>query len=146
MTIATSARVHSRREAFSINAPTRSRTIQFPPSVMPKFYAGGTSIKLSAIKLQDTITEQPTVNKSIQSTLNVKQAEDAFSKSGVDGGFAENAIEDEETQSHMRFLGRSRDMPFFLVHAKERTFEDENSTHSHSDPRNDGIRPIKVSL
>ena len=113
---------------------------------MPKFYAGGTAIKLSAVRLQDTITEQPTVNKSIQSTLNVKEAEDAFSKSGLDDAFAETAIEDEETQSHMRFLGRSRDMPFFLVHAKERTSKDENLTHSKSDPKSNGIRPKDGNL
>lgn len=89
---------------------------------MPTFYAIGTTIQLSTTKIEDAITKMPTVNKSAQSTRNIQEVEDAFSKGSVDGTLAEDAIIDESTGSHLRFLGTHRDMPFLLVRAGEGFF------------------------
>ena len=97
-------------------------------SAMPKSFSGGITVRLSSVKLEDTITKRPTVNKTPESTLNVAKATHSFSDSGVDDAFGEHDIEDEETNSHLRFLGHKQDMPFFLVHASDRSANGQEST------------------
>lgn len=84
---------------------------------MPTFYASGTTIQLSTANLEAVITKEPSINKSATSTGNIEQAGDALAKGSIDGTLAEDMLVDEKTQSHLRYLGSNRDMPFFLERA-----------------------------
>ena len=84
---------------------------------MPTFYASGTTIQLSTAKLEDVTTKEPSINKSQTTTGNIERAGNALAKGSIDGTLAEDMLVDEETQSHLRYLGSNRDMPFFLERA-----------------------------
>ena len=109
---------------------------------MPTFYANGITIQLSTARLEDVITRKPTTSNTPQSTLSIEKAGDALTRGSIDGTLAEDALLDETTNSHLRYLGENRDMPFFLARAGQGYFDIKGKARTRAPAR---VPPIKHS-
>jgi len=90
---------------------------------MPTYYARETTVQLSVADIGRSTTLSPSHRQSYEATQNIEIASQEFVKASRNGTLTEDALLDEETGSHVRFLGQARDMPFFIVRAG-RTFFD----------------------
>ncbi|KAG8533688.1 uncharacterized protein KY384_001429 [Bacidia gigantensis] len=91
---------------------------------MPTFYSGGITVQLSTADLRETSTTVPAHNQCPETTRNTKRTADVIAQASVAGTLAEDAIEDQSTGSHFRWVGNDRDVPFLLVRAGEGYFQE----------------------
>ena len=91
---------------------------------MPTFYAAGTTIQLSTAPLDNVITTNPIQSKCPQTTKEVEDISYEFAEASKAGTLNEDALKDELTGSNVRFLGKNRDLPFFMVGSGKKFFDD----------------------
>ncbi|KAL9132222.1 MAG: hypothetical protein Q9217_000026 [Psora testacea] len=113
---------------------------------MPTFYALGTTIQLSTALLKNVITANPIQNKCREATKEVEDISYEFARASKDGTLAEDALEDEATGSHLRFLGANRDLPFFMVRGGEDLFDDGFHVKARRTRRAARIPPLKQTV
>lgn len=94
---------------------------------MPTFYSRTTAIQLSVSDLSEATTLHPMSHQSKEATNNVQDVTKAFVKGSRYRTLMEDPINIRDTQSHIDFLGKDRDMPFFMVQAGKDYFNQDNS-------------------
>jgi len=94
---------------------------------MPTFYAKSTAAQLSIADLEKSTTRNPISRQCPESTKAVEIAALEFARASKHGTLREDAIDDKATGSHMRFLGKHRDVPFFMVEAGKHLFDPETT-------------------
>ena len=94
---------------------------------MPTFYSRRTAVQLSVSDLPEATTPHPMSHQSKEATKNVQDVTKALIKGSRDGTLMEDPINIRDTQSHIDFLGKDRDMPFFMVQAGKDYFNQGDS-------------------
>lgn len=105
---------------------TYLRRDYFSSAVMPTYYSRLTTVQLAVADLRKTTTSKPKTrpHPSVYEEINACATE--FAKASVNGTLDENPIHTEdEKHSHVRYLGTSGNMPFFIVQAGKAFFEPE---------------------
>ena len=97
---------------------------------MPTFFARSTSIQLCAASIEATTTRNPVLHQHPDVYKTISGINETFDQASWHGGLTEEPLCDEDTKSHMRFLGPRENMPFFLVHAGKDFFMEKNELHS----------------
>ncbi|KAI4232466.1 MAG: hypothetical protein LQ349_004989 [Xanthoria aureola] len=82
---------------------------------MPSYQTGGLNIRLAVTNFNKTITPNPQSQQNKQSLANAERTMKQFTERGAI--IAETPFLDADGCS-LGFLGRNRDMPFFISHAK----------------------------
>lgn len=90
---------------------------RFSAAAMPTLYSRLTTVQLSISDLADATTARPVTHQSKEATENVQDAAGALIKGSRDATLTEDQLYTDDEQSHIRFLGKYQDMPFFMVHA-----------------------------
>ncbi len=103
---------------------------------MPSYQTGGLNIRLAVTDFNKTITPNPQSQQNKQSLANAERTMKEFTERGAT--IAETPFLDADGCS-LGFLGRNRDMPFFISHAKPpHPFkEKETKPSSQSIPRDE---------
>ena len=89
---------------------------------MPTLYARSTTVQLSVADLKTTTTTnyKPSVGSNIaEVTKNAAE----FARGSRNGTLTEIPLYTEDSGTHMRFLGRHHNMPFFMVQAGKHFFD-----------------------
>ena len=86
---------------------------------MPTLYGQNTTVQLSIADLDRTVTLNP---RTQHATESIKKVAQEFARGSKDGTLTETALNTEDG-SHIRFLGKHEDMPFFMVHAGKYLFD-----------------------
>lgn len=89
---------------------------------MPTLYARSTTVQLSVADLKTTTTTnfKPSVGSNMgEVTKNAAE----FARGSRDGTLTETPLYTDEGGTHMRFLGRHQNMPFFMVQAGKHYFD-----------------------
>ena len=94
---------------------------------MPTLYCRSTTIQLSISGLTLATTAYPVPHQSREARDNIQHATEALVKGSRDGTLTEDPLYSEKTQSHINFLGKNQDMPFFMVHAGKDYFDSQNN-------------------
>lgn len=97
---------------------------------MPTLYGHSTSVQLSVANLAKATTQNPESRQCNASTASIKKIDLEFAKASRDGTLAETVLLGDDGR-HLRFLGKSKDMPFFMVCAGKNFFDPdcmENTT------------------
>ena len=89
---------------------------------MPTFYAQKTTIQLSVADLGRAAPANPCTQQSIASSESIRSVAQEFAKGSKNGTLTETPFHTEDG-SHVRFLGKHGDMPFFMVHAGKNFFD-----------------------
>lgn len=105
---------------------------------MPTFYGRETTVQLSVAELGRATTSKPRTQQSLAASESIRNVAQEFARGSKDGTLTETPIYTDDG-SHVRFLGKQRDMPFFMVHAGKNFF-DLNSKEKRN------RRPARVSL
>lgn len=94
-------------------------------AIMPTLYGANTTVQLSVADLKLATSPNPRTNQRPEVTADVERTLLEFAKGSRNGTLDETPLY-AENGSHLRFLGKHQDMPFFIVHAG-RLFFDANS-------------------
>ena len=89
---------------------------------MPKNYGRNTSIQLSVADLAKVITQNPRPKQCPETTSSAASIESEFLKSSEHWTLAEETFYDQDGR-HLWFLGKAKDIPFFMVHAGKDFFD-----------------------
>ena len=89
---------------------------------MPTFYAQKTTIQLSIADLGRATTSNPRTQQSLAASESVRNVAQEFARGSKDGTLTETPLYTEDG-SHVRFLGKHENMPFFMVHAGKNLFD-----------------------
>lgn len=89
---------------------------------MPTFYAQKTTVQLSVTDLGRATTTNPRRQQSLAASESIKNVAQEFARGSKDGTLTETPLYTEDG-SHIRFLGKHEDMPFFMVHAGNNFFD-----------------------
>ena len=92
---------------------------------MPRFAGVGTTIQLSVADLRRTTTLNPGTQQSVAVTESIKYVAQEFARGSIDGTLTETPLcteDGNEDESHMQFLGKLRNMPFYMVQAGKNFF------------------------
>ena len=84
---------------------------------MPTLYSRSTAIQLSVSHLSEATTAHPIPHQSPEARSNIQNATNSLVKASRNGTLMEDPINSTDGESHLRFLGKKQDMPFFLVQA-----------------------------
>lgn len=103
---------------------------------MPTLYSRLTTVQLSTSDLAEAITARPVTHQSTEATDNVRDAIGGLIKGSRDATLTEDPLYTDDEQSHIRFLGRNQNMPFFMVHAGKDYFNlDDNGRRTRRPAR-----------
>lgn len=105
---------------------------------MPTFYACKTTIQLSVADITRATTPNPRSVQCPEASQNIRSTAQEFARGSKDGTLTETPLLTEDG-SHIRFLGKHQDMPFFMVHAGKTFFELDASEKRNR-------RPARVPL
>lgn len=89
---------------------------------MPTFYALKTTVQLSVADLGRATTLNPHTQQSLAASKVIRNAAQEFARGSKDGTLTETPLYAEDG-SHVRFLGKQGNMPFFMVHAGKSFFD-----------------------
>ncbi|KAM0804420.1 hypothetical protein BDR22DRAFT_599332 [Usnea florida] len=92
---------------------------------MPRFAGVGTTIQLSVADLRRTTTLNPGTQQSVAVTESIKYVAQEFAKGSIDGTLTETPLcteDGSEDESHMQFLGKLKNFPFYMVQAGKNFF------------------------
>ncbi|KAL9104526.1 MAG: hypothetical protein Q9163_000557 [Psora crenata] len=142
------------------STPHGAATRGFPPSArpglqdirlhenpsMPTFYASGTTVQLSTATLKNVTTASPLQCKCPQATKEVEGIAYEFSRASRDCTLAEDILEDEFTGSHLRFLGKNREFPFFMVRGGKNFFDQGSDRNGQRTKRPARVPPVKQTV
>lgn len=104
---------------------------------MPTLYARSTTVQLSVADLKTTTTTdyKPSLGSNMGEVTN-NAAE--FARGSRSGTLTETPLYIDDSGSHMRFLGRHQNMPFFIVQAGKHFFDRKidkvRKQNPHRDP------------
>ena len=104
---------------------------------MPTFYAQKTTVQLSVADLGRATTPSPRTQQCLAASESIRNIAQEFARGSKDGTLTETPLY-TEGGSHVRFLGKHGNMPFFMVHAGEKFFD------STTEKRN--RRPARIPL
>lgn len=91
---------------------------------MPTFYAQKTTVQLSVADLGWTTTLNPHTQQSIATSESIRNVAHEFARGSKDGTLTETPLYTKDgKKSHVRFLGKHGNMPFFMVHAGKNFFD-----------------------
>lgn len=89
---------------------------------MPTFYAQKTTVQLSVADLGRATTPNPRTQQSLAASESIRNVAQEFARGSKDGTLTETPLYTEDG-SHVRFLGKHGNMPFFMVHAGRNFFD-----------------------
>ena len=89
---------------------------------MPTLYSAETTVQLSVADLKLATSPNPRTNQRPEATADVQRTLLEFTKGSRNGTLDETPLY-AENGSHLRFLGKHQDMPFFMVHAGKNFFD-----------------------
>ena len=104
---------------------------------MPTLYARSTTVQLSVADLENTTTidYKPSLGSNMGEVTN-NAAE--FARGSRNGTLTETPLYTDDSGTHMRFLGRHQNMPFFIVQAGKHFFDRKidkvRKQNPHRDP------------
>ncbi|KAL9110697.1 MAG: hypothetical protein Q9187_008019, partial [Circinaria calcarea] len=101
---------------------------------MPTFYARSTTIRLSTADHALTTTAKPVGHSSKEAADHLQNIMAEFAKGAEGGGMSETSIDDKESGSHIRFLGKRKDMPFFMIRTGKDSLSSNNPTGKREAP------------
>ena len=88
---------------------------------MPTNHGRKTTIQLSVAELGNVITQNPQNRQCAQTTSSITKTDLEFIETSKDGTLAEQPLNGKD-DSHVQFLGKHEDMPFFMVRAGKELF------------------------
>lgn len=112
---------------------------------MPTLYARSTTVQLSVADLKTTTTTnyKPSLGSNMGEVTN-NTAE--FARGSRNGTLTETPLYTDDSGTHMRFLGRHKNMPFFIVQAGKHFFDRKidkvRKLKPHRDP---SVKAIQAS-
>ena len=89
---------------------------------MPTFYARSTTVQLSTADLSRAITANPLTKQDPAATDSIRNIALEFAKSSSKRTLTEESLLAKDG-SHVHFLGKHEDMPFFMAHAGKNFFD-----------------------
>lgn len=89
---------------------------------MPTLYGQKTTVQLSVADLGRATNANPKMQQSLAASESVRNVAQEFARGSKDGTLTETPLSTEDG-SHVRFLGKHGDMPFFMVHAGKNFFD-----------------------
>ena len=89
---------------------------------MPTFYAQKTTVQLSVADLGRATNPNPRTQQSLAASESIRNVAQEFARGSKDGTLTETPLYTEDG-SHVRFLGKHGNMPFFMVHAGHNFFD-----------------------
>ena len=89
---------------------------------MPTFYAQKTTVQLSVADLGRATTPNPRTQQCHAASESIRNIAREFARGSRDGTLTETPLHTEDG-SHVRFLGKQENMPFFMVHAGKNFFD-----------------------
>ena len=110
---------------------------------MPTFYARSTTIRLSTADHALTTTAKPVGHSSKEAADHLQNIIAEFANGAEGGGMSETSIDDKESGSHIRFLGKRKDMPFFMIRAGKDSLSSNNPTGKREAP---AVPPPEASV
>ena len=91
---------------------------------MPTFYAQNTTVQLSVADLARATTSKPHTQQSHATSESIRNVAQEFTRGSKDGTLTETPFyTNDQDGGHLRFLGKIRNMPFFMVHAGKNFFD-----------------------
>ena len=100
---------------------------------MPTSYGRNTSVQLSVASLASVITPKPRCKQCPETSSCIRQIELAFTEASTEGTLAEESINGEDGR-HLQFLGRNKDLPFFMVRAGKDFYNPNATTKTTRQP------------
>lgn len=95
----------------------------YDTTIMPTFYARSTTVQLSIADLSKATTLHPVPRAIKEAMENVQAVGAALTRGSEHGTLTETPIYTKDHKnSHVRFLGKKGDMPFFMVHSGKELF------------------------
>ncbi|KAL2042074.1 hypothetical protein N7G274_005262 [Stereocaulon virgatum] len=91
-------------------------------AIMPTLYAATTTVQLSVANLKLATSPNPRTSQRPEVTADVERTLLEFAKGSRNGTLDETPLY-AENGSHLRFLGKHQDMPFFMVRAGKNFFD-----------------------
>ena len=92
--------------------------------IMPTYYSRLTTVQLAVADLQDTTTTKPESRFTSAAFDQISICAAKFARASITGTLDETPILTEDAkQTHVRFLGKFSDMPFFIVRAGQSFFD-----------------------
>ena len=89
---------------------------------MPTFFAQKTTVQLSVADLGRATTPNPRTQQSFAASESIRNVAQEFARGSKDGTLTETPLYAEDG-SHLHFLGKHGNMPFFMVHAGKNLFD-----------------------
>ena len=89
---------------------------------MPTFYGQNTTVQLSVADLSRATNPKSRTQRSLTASESIRNVAQEFSRGSEDGTLTETPLYTED-ESHVRFLGKQGNMPFFMVHAGKNLFD-----------------------
>lgn len=112
---------------------------------MPTLYARSTTVQLSVADLKTTTTTnyKPSLGSNMGEVTN-NTAE--FARGSRNGTLTETPLYTDDSGTHMRFLGRHQNMPFFIVQAGKHFFDRKIDKVRKQKPyRDPSVKAIQAS-